>query len=914
MVDPHTERQRKVNGISCGIEPKLTRRSLLRSGGAGLAGTGLLFTGDRAMGYSNETDEVDGGIEPPTSESLEETGQRQRRWLSLPRSRLVLNPADTFDPHHKPDSGLSLNAAYYYGDEFHHHRDLVTTRWHAEERDGELDVGTALSFDTGELIETESSEEYNTIATEERDDGTYTVNPLANATLENEQLEVAIPDANFGWVSTWVTVDLNETPHFLVDIAESAGTFELKVAADDTLDTHPPDISVFRSGEAGTHVFNLQEAVNEQLVAQGLEPWEGTKEIQLRLFATFGESITFNSVQFLNYRSPLIDVGATGVDSSWTPHRVRSEATGDEGTVRSDDLFYDRDTLARQYTVSEEPTENAVLSGRIAGDATLRADRNALLIERDGYSYAVAFSRESADGFRFYPSQLALLTLSDGYETPSNEARYWSIELDGDDLDDLTVGVGFATANEGKQRALERAAGPTETVNWKTVLDRRRAEWTDYLQKEVPHPIHFDLEGIDDRGVSAADVRRNYYVAWVFLRSNILPETPETDYPYPEFSVGKPSMWTHGPPGARTSATWESLLEMQLYAFVDPETSWEAFSGIMSRVTDSGQIEGESLPSHKAQTAWILYQLTEDDTSLEAIYDPLKRYLLWRRDNPRWIHLDHDYPNQRDADFVIKALLDMSYAEQIASVLDRPSEVELWKNERTALFEDYLNWFWEEPTGEPASNVFLNDDGTVDEREFSRPSVIGMGMHLDCWEDEPQLETIEAAVSESYDVDRTLLGIQPPWNKYGNYGYTVRGLIDRELTDLAHTMINVGARDVARANVFAEQYIIGNDHPEPDGVTPSAFGMVKLIDMVLLKNGYRYDRGWPQFVRLPNEAGGVKNVSIRGKTLDIFVGGDAVRLKGSFVNQRPSCRALSIPVGGTARLPSECATGNRKRK
>lgn len=100
-------------------------------------------------------------------------------------------------------------------------------------------------------------------------------------------------------------------------------------------------------------------------------------------------------------------------------------------------------------------------------------------------------------------------------------------------------------------------------------------------------------------------------------------------------------MWDESDDRAPYSATWESFFGIQFYAFIDPETAWNAFEGLMSLTDKDGVIGGESLPSRKAQTAWILYQTTQDKERLEKIYAPLERYLNWRLVYPTLEYIIH---------------------------------------------------------------------------------------------------------------------------------------------------------------------------------------------------------------------------------------------------------------------------------
>lgn len=145
--------------------------------------------------------------------------------------------------------------------------------------------------------------------------------------------------------------------------------------------------------------------------------------------------------------------------------------------------------------------------------------------------------------------------------------------------------------------------------------------------RKVPQLDSFSLQRIETKGVTSAMIERAYYAAWIFLASNILQKSPESGYEYTQFACGKPSLWGQGAPEAPYSASWESLIAMQLYASIYPEQAWDAFKGLMSLVDDTGMLAGESLPSRKAQTAFILYEATGNKQLLSDVYPALKKYM-----------------------------------------------------------------------------------------------------------------------------------------------------------------------------------------------------------------------------------------------------------------------------------------------
>ena len=145
-------------------------------------------------------------------------------------------------------------------------------------------------------------------------------------------------------------------------------------------------------------------------------------------------------------------------------------------------------------------------------------------------------------------------------------------------------------------------------------------------------------------------MRHFWFAAWIDLEMNVLPATPETGNAFAQLGTGKPVDVDE------RHAGHEECRELGLAARHaaarargSRENAWESFQGMMALVEDGpeatapteteygelGELGGESLPSRKAQTAWILYSATGDEEKLESIYEPLALHLNWERYNMR---------------------------------------------------------------------------------------------------------------------------------------------------------------------------------------------------------------------------------------------------------------------------------------
>ena len=136
------------------------------------------------------------------------------------------------------------------------------------------------------------------------------------------------------------------------------------------------------------------------------------------------------------------------------------------------------------------------------------------------------------------------------------------------------------------------------------------------------------------KGVTAADVRRAYYRAWVFFWQDTLPPMPENGFPYPQVCTGKPSLWVDGGTHMEATALWDASAAMQALALVEPHPVWTAAQGVMSQVEADGYLNGEALPTIVSRTLWLLYQQTGDIAALRVTYPALRRFLVWKIANP----------------------------------------------------------------------------------------------------------------------------------------------------------------------------------------------------------------------------------------------------------------------------------------
>ncbi|MGI6164602.1 MAG: hypothetical protein ACOYEN_01205 [Limnochordia bacterium] len=776
----------------------------------------------------------------PTCEQLRQTGPDQRRWLSLPGSRLVVNPYGFWTRYtpveYSNGCQLPLNVGYY-----------------ANGTAVELPEVHSLWCDSGEPGQVTKHELTN-----------WSYDSDVQITNENGQIRLRATGTKGPWgtMEHWLEVDLDNLPYFYVSVPVSQGSWALKVKGEG----ETQDLVLQKDTDAtGSFLYDVVKATG----------WQGKKRFKIRFFTIgVGKETVLNQSFVCGTDGGLR--GADCFETSWSPEELgfRADYQGGKVLIEGSDFFYDENTLVRTLH-AKRMMGRLVLAGRGGTRVTWDQANNVLTVDCEGFSYSIALPHDLFIQYARFSDPLALRCNKPG---EVSDQGYWALYIDSSiESREIQISLAFSVAQKGNTVAFDRALVPLIKGNW---LERKQSQtffWNRILAK-VPQPKNFALVGIEPLGVTPCQIRRAYYSAWVFVVSSVLPIMEETGFGYPQMSCGKPSLWAEGAYEARPSASWESFFGIQFLAYVDPNTAWQAFQGLMSLVDEEGVLGGESLPSRKAQTAMVLYQLTGNKEELLRAYPAIKRYLLWRRKNPRWTFKEHDYPDVMDLDFVVSALIDMKYAQQIAEILDAQDDISMWKWSRESFFADCLDWFWETPTSEPVEYHNIK----TGENNIGNPLWISTALHLDLLEEGEHLTSLTNRFFSVFDPNRIFCGFEVP--KYPELSFVVYGLYERGFDEAAGILANICVRDVTRANMFAEQYLI-EEFPYPDGVRPSMFGAALLIDMLWVKNGYRYDLGIPCVAKLPGEIGGMRNLEYQGEELRIDLSDQGVKVSGGYVGE-----------------------------
>lgn len=513
--------------------------------------------------------------------------------------------------------------------------------------------------------------------------------------------------------------------------------------------------------------------------------------------------------------------------TTWFPYKLGIEAEyPGHVAVKGQDFFLDADsTLVRVLQVVSQGTQELVLTGKINGNKGARWDAANQVLRVDDEAYAYALRFVGLKGDRLQPVALAV--------APIVGPDSWSLRIPlTKGTTRVAVGFGFAAACEGSDQSVERINRAFK----RPVSDSLAATKAtmDGLLRDVPKPGEWGIDGLPPK-----EHRQAYYAAWAFLCQNIMGVQPENrDYPYPQMTVGKPSLWAEGEKTCPPTCGWESFLALHWFSLLDPVAAWKVYEGIMSRVDAEGMLGGESLPSRKAQTAWILHQRKPDLERLRAVYPAIKRYLLWRERNLRWIYPGNDDPDERDMEFAVAWLFDIGYADRIAGVLGLELDQELWRSKRGPLIANMRKWFFSDPA--KVHQFYFTDTGRYHDSRRAL-DVRGMVTTALCIKELPA--DMQARLREYflaiYNPSESIVGFES--SKYPDANLTAYGLIDRGFGE-ALPYVRATLRDVIRAGDFAEIIRTG---PVLDGVKPSVFNALTVIEFTWLLNGVRFESGIP---------------------------------------------------------------------
>ncbi|MHC1693982.1 MAG: hypothetical protein AB9835_01630 [Eubacteriales bacterium] len=739
-----------------------------------------------------------------TSASLRQTSEYQERWLSVPFSRLVVNP---FNFNDGAQSGKTQSD---YCNRPNLPLNIGFLSPYINESRG-LELNDLVTFLEGDISDKPSGEAE--VWRAPMDSGWKAYNKrMLDVTYEEGGVRLSVKqgaDPVYQQAIAKGKINVRDSTAVSINIASCTGTWALKVSVG-----NEPDIVLIGDNNAtGPVSVKLAEKTG----------WSGETNINFIVWSIAGE-VVVSDLSVMNGEEKLSQAGE--YSTYWQPDLLGFSGQYPNGVkVTGEDWFYDTKTIVREIEVTGD---GAVLAGRLYGDVSV--SNGALTME--GELFRAVINTDNPLEYHFYPTYSHVLLDTGSQSQPFKGAGAYAVKLP---AGRYIISVSIDTPDKSMEDVIALSATPFSEGYLQAVKAAGTKEWDDYLAK-VPRPSAISFDEVDAMGVTNTEIMDNYYASFVFLYSTVLPENPETGYNYPQVACGKPSMWGWGDKRAAFTAAWDSIYGMQLLSFVEPQLAMDCFTGLMSLVERSddplydGMIAGESLPVNRARTAWILYKRSGDLSFLEQNFENLHVNLIWSKEHPYWIYQNNNPIDSqlKDSDFTAAVLVDIPYMVKICEELGNTDEASYWAQELNNYTQNYYGWNFNDGR---AVEIYPDNMGHT--------LWVTKGLYIKQL-DEQYADMLMERFIESFNPDKSFGGFTCV--KVEQIMYTAWGLADRGHTTLAKQLLEVSIRDIVRSRFLAEAYD-PTEPPTANGVRPSIFGMAQLISSVWMKCGYRYDSG-----------------------------------------------------------------------
>lgn len=710
--------------------------------------------------------------------------------------------------------------------------------------------------------------------------------------------------SGFGAVARAVTVNLTDDPVLTVAVGplSTGSKWALKLTGADG----NGDFAVIQDDTDATGVFSYNLAA--------LTGRSGTQTFGIKLFSTktpVPTSATFTRLSLHGSNDWL--QSPSDYTNTWNPQSLDWTGTyGGSGSYSTRDVFVDATTVSRLVTAENLTAGSPTLAGRFSGTTAWDATTRVLTVSADNYTRAVGFPSDAE--VLFFDSPGAASRGTGGTAAPASSSTAWVAVLPNDADSAIGLGYAYGTGADAKSAAAASASHGADASVVTAALQSRTDEWNAYLAA-VPAVQDYTLHAVSAEGTTGEDIRAMYYRSFVNLKQTVVPPQPESGISHAQVATGKAATYNGGSERNRASASWDSLLGIQYLGYTEPALAWDSLVGMMADVEADGGLNGESLPSRKAQTAWMLYSITGDKDKLAEVYPAIKAHMGWSSEHLAW-NIDSHYPGggvpasqERDAEFVNSLAIDLDYAAESARVLGLDADAASFLALQKTLLAQYQEWFFM-PDGRAVQYYWTSKpDATYDQRKGT-VNYVGTGLHLPGLTD-AETTAIMARFDAEYDPVAQFAGTASDSIKTPDAQFVAYGLIEHGQAQKVQVYLESTLRDITRTNRFSEVYQQGKnpgDAPISRGESPTTFGMAHVIDNLWMLNGYRSDEGTPTFVRLPGATGGVSGLHHLGRSFSIDLDGTQVVLGGDAAAQPGVCDRVDAPEGQPIELTTTCGS------
>jgi hypothetical protein len=340
-----------------------------------------------------------------TSVDLQDSGAAQQRWLSMPGSKLVINP-DAFSTG--TDNSDLLRVPLNIG--------IMNI-------EGETPVVDKTINNLMFLMETNASNGVGgtVLFTGHWGDSmnfTYNKNELAVEPEGDNKVKYYVTDTSANaWagmtMKQFVECNFDKDVFLNVSVPECVGMFSLKGTIEAQADVR----------KTGALSYNLTE----------ISKFTGKKKIQFTMYAIEKN----NPVTFDLFEIKEIDKGnhfaTEKATSTWAPYAITYNIKYPNGAAfEVTDFFADEQTIVRKLRCVAAGA--MVLGGEYNGTATYDSKTGYVQVEGDGFKYVVAPKRKLNP--KFYANEADMLAVANGTDAPAGTTGFWTIGLSNFAVDD----------------------------------------------------------------------------------------------------------------------------------------------------------------------------------------------------------------------------------------------------------------------------------------------------------------------------------------------------------------------------------------------------------------------------------------------------------------------------------------------
>lgn len=788
------------------------------------------------------TDAVAEFFTSPTCTTLTDTTDSQDRWLSVPDSRLVVNPYDfnlsatatQSDYSNRPSVPLNIGFASPYAVR----RERIILNDVVGHLEKSPDAVSNIMFDA-------PAEEW------------YPEDPRYGYTtvLDNGDLYcVNTADADPIWQRFHAGVfsaEVTENTVLSFEIVEKNDGVSCKISMPEGEWT---DYSCSVNG-TGLYEFRVADVIGR------------TGSFRLRVDFYCVGSGAHMTIRNVTVADSLFDF-SSGCTFANNPAVNRTSAVFPDGNTMSvTDCFADETTVLRN--VKYAGSENAYIFGKIYGDAEVTD--GCLTVDMGNYAYVISCDKGSV--FGFFDGFASAVSGGKGSFSPEG-CNYYLMKITGDEANIyFTLDTKYSRSKDG----LVAHSKEMQTENSGEVISGRIAYWDDILAK-IPVPGKFGLTVPGAENTNQRNIEKMYYKSWTLIYASVLPQSPETDYPYRTMANGKPGLWSEGGKHSQYVAMWDSVYAIRMLAYLDGGMAWDCFEGLMADVEEDGSISGEGLPDQKAHTLWHIYSICPDRERLADVMDVMERHTEFSLNHTYWIYPTYNPdPAIKDVIYTTALADEALYLNAIYTELGNSARAEYWADFADSYRLNIIKWHFNNgrqydfciPKGNTLSRFSY---------DYSVLSSGGQGLMYVKGLRANNRKILKDEFLSKYDasaVNGGFSGITAQSPLYMMYGYAQYGE-----KDISKTVCEVTIRDVSQTVMPAERCDTDTDGtPVCGGVRPSFFTAALMIESVFLRNNVRMDDGLPSAYSL-FDSGRVSNIHIGSKVYDITVSDGKAAVSG----------------------------------